>query len=112
MSKKYNKARTNDDMTYLVTILGDDGLTTYSFRSVKSAYKFACIWYITFEETLRHMVRQDPDVIVMDEPFSALDVLTAENLSTAFHQQIALDVIDGRFFARRARRAGGHRHQS
>ncbi|HNP58059.1 MAG TPA: ABC transporter ATP-binding protein [Gordonia sp. (in: high G+C Gram-positive bacteria)] len=37
------------------------------------------------------------------------DVLTAENLSTAFHQQIALDVIDGRFFARRARRAGGHR---
>ncbi|GAB10662.1 putative ABC transporter ATP-binding protein [Gordonia araii NBRC 100433] len=37
------------------------------------------------------------------------DVLTAQNLSAAFHQQIALDVIDGRYFARRARRAGGHR---
>ena len=37
------------------------------------------------------------------------DVLTAANLSTAFQQQIALDVIDGRFFARRARRPGGHR---
>lgn len=37
------------------------------------------------------------------------DVMTAENLSAAFQQQIALDVIDGRFFARRARRAGGHR---
>ncbi|MFT3900563.1 MAG: ABC transporter ATP-binding protein [Gordonia sp. (in: high G+C Gram-positive bacteria)] len=31
------------------------------------------------------------------------DVLTAQNLSTAFGQQIALDVIDGRYFARRAR---------
>ncbi len=37
------------------------------------------------------------------------DVLTPANLSTAFRQQIALDVIDGRYFARRARRAGGHR---
>ncbi|QKT07827.1 ABC transporter ATP-binding protein [Gordonia sp. X0973] len=37
------------------------------------------------------------------------DVLTAQNLSAAFHQQIALDVIDGRYFARRARRPGGHR---
>ncbi|MFT4199981.1 ABC transporter ATP-binding protein [Gordonia sp. (in: high G+C Gram-positive bacteria)] len=37
------------------------------------------------------------------------DVLTAQNLSTAFRQQIALDTIDGRYFARRARRAGGHR---
>ncbi|NMO01965.1 ABC transporter ATP-binding protein [Gordonia sp. TBRC 11910] len=37
------------------------------------------------------------------------EVLTAENLSTAFSQRIALDRIDGRFFARRQRRAGGHR---
>ena len=31
------------------------------------------------------------------------DVLTAENLSKAFGQSIALDVIDGRYFARRIR---------
>ena len=29
---------------------------------------------LTFEETLRHIVRQDPDVIVLDEPTSFLDV--------------------------------------
>ena len=37
------------------------------------------------------------------------DVLTSENLSAAFHQSIAVDRIDGRFFARRARAAGAHR---
>jgi iron complex transport system ATP-binding protein len=37
------------------------------------------------------------------------DVLTAENLSEAFRQSIALDRIDGRYFARRARRLGRHR---
>ncbi|MBF6354865.1 ABC transporter ATP-binding protein [Nocardia higoensis] len=37
------------------------------------------------------------------------DVLTADNLSEAFRQSIALDKIDGRWFARRARRAGRHR---
>ncbi|MFE9785129.1 ABC transporter ATP-binding protein [Nocardia salmonicida] len=40
------------------------------------------------------------------------DVLTAENLSSAFSQQIALDRIDGRWFARRARRSGGHRRRN
>ncbi|MFD3703918.1 ABC transporter ATP-binding protein [Nocardia sp. NPDC058658] len=40
------------------------------------------------------------------------DVLTAENLSNAFSQQIALDRIDGRWFARRARRSGGHRRRN
>ncbi|MFC6011000.1 ABC transporter ATP-binding protein [Nocardia lasii] len=39
------------------------------------------------------------------------DVLTAENLSTAFSQSIALDRVDGRWFARRARRSGGHRRR-
>ncbi|WP_067797776.1 ABC transporter ATP-binding protein [Nocardia beijingensis] len=37
------------------------------------------------------------------------DVLTAENLSDAFSQSIALDCVDGRYFARRSRRAGSHR---
>lgn len=37
------------------------------------------------------------------------DVLTAENLSEAFRQSIALDHVDGRYFARRARRSGRHR---
>ncbi|GAA1461771.1 ABC transporter ATP-binding protein [Williamsia maris] len=37
------------------------------------------------------------------------DVLTAENLTAAFSQNISLDRLDGRWFARRARRAGGHR---
>ncbi|HLS77232.1 MAG TPA: ABC transporter ATP-binding protein [Nocardia sp.] len=37
------------------------------------------------------------------------DVLTSDNLSEAFRQSIALDKIDGRWFARRARRAGRHR---
>ncbi|WP_345498208.1 ABC transporter ATP-binding protein [Nocardia callitridis] len=37
------------------------------------------------------------------------DVLTSENLSEAFRQSIALSNVDGRYFARRARRAGRHR---
>ncbi|QIS05384.1 ATP-binding cassette domain-containing protein [Nocardia brasiliensis] len=37
------------------------------------------------------------------------DVLTSANLSDAFRQSIALDQVDGRYFARRARRAGKHR---
>ncbi|WP_225729641.1 MULTISPECIES: ABC transporter ATP-binding protein [unclassified Nocardia] len=37
------------------------------------------------------------------------DVLTSENLSDAFRQSIALDRVDGRYFARRAARAGRHR---
>lgn len=40
------------------------------------------------------------------------DVLTAENLSAAFGQSIALDVIDGRYFARRARARAAHRRRS
>ncbi|KKO84416.1 ABC transporter ATP-binding protein [Corynebacterium otitidis] len=37
------------------------------------------------------------------------DVLTSENLTRAYHQPIALDRIDGRYFARRPRRGGAHR---
>lgn len=37
------------------------------------------------------------------------DVMTAENLTRAYHQPIALTVDDGRYFARRARRGGDHR---
>lgn len=37
------------------------------------------------------------------------DVLTSENLSKAFGQAIALDVIDGRYFARRTRSRAAHR---
>ncbi len=37
------------------------------------------------------------------------DVLTAENLSKAFQQSIALDVVDGRYFARRTRGRAAHR---
>ena len=40
------------------------------------------------------------------------DVLTADNLSTAFGQSIALDVIDGRYFARRVRTRAAHRRRS
>ena len=39
------------------------------------------------------------------------DVLTAENLSTAFGQRIALEVVDGRYFARRVRARAAHRRQ-
>jgi iron complex transport system ATP-binding protein len=39
------------------------------------------------------------------------DVLTADNLSTAFGQAIALDVVDGRYFARRVRTRAAHRRQ-
>lgn len=39
------------------------------------------------------------------------DVLTSENLSTAFGQAIALDVADGRYFARRLRTRAAHRRQ-
>lgn len=37
------------------------------------------------------------------------DVLTSQHLSQAFHQPIELSNIDGRYFARRARRGGNHR---
>nr|WP_319455536.1 MULTISPECIES: ABC transporter ATP-binding protein [unclassified Mycobacterium] len=37
------------------------------------------------------------------------DVLNSENLSRAFGQSIALDVIDGRYFARRTRSRAAHR---
>ena len=39
------------------------------------------------------------------------DVLTADNLSTAFGQSIAVDVIDGRYFARRVRSRAAHRRR-
>ena len=39
------------------------------------------------------------------------DVLTAENLSIAFGQSIALDVVDGRYFARRVRSRPAHRRR-
>ncbi|MGE5695745.1 MAG: ABC transporter ATP-binding protein [Candidatus Sericytochromatia bacterium] len=38
--------------------------------------------------------------------------LTAENLSKAFGQSIALDVIDGRYFARRVRTRAAHRRRA
>ncbi|WOC13442.1 ABC transporter ATP-binding protein [Gordonia sp. MP11Mi] len=37
------------------------------------------------------------------------ETLTADNLSKTFRQNIVLSYDDGRYFARRARRAGGHR---
>lgn len=37
------------------------------------------------------------------------DVLTSANLTATFHQQITLDIIDGRYFARRTRVGGAHR---
>ncbi len=40
------------------------------------------------------------------------DVLTAENLSAAFGQSIAVDTIDGRYFARRARSRAAHRRRA
>ncbi len=39
------------------------------------------------------------------------DTLTAENLSKAFGQSIALEVIDGRYFARRTRSRAAHRRR-
>jgi iron complex transport system ATP-binding protein len=39
------------------------------------------------------------------------DVLTSENLSKAFGQSIVLDVMDGRYFARRARTRAAHRRR-
>ncbi|HZE18205.1 MAG TPA: ABC transporter ATP-binding protein [Mycobacterium sp.] len=39
------------------------------------------------------------------------DVLTAENLSAAFGQSMAVDVIDGRYFARRIRTRAAHRRR-
>ena len=40
------------------------------------------------------------------------DTLTAENLSAAFGQSIALDTIDGRYFARRVRSRAAHRRRA
>lgn len=40
------------------------------------------------------------------------DVLTSENLSKAFGQRIALEVVEGRYFARRVRTRAAHRRSS
>ncbi|BDX33255.1 iron ABC transporter ATP-binding protein [Mycobacterium antarcticum] len=40
------------------------------------------------------------------------DVLTSENLSKAFGQSIDLDLIDGRYFARRTRSRAAHRRRA
>jgi iron complex transport system ATP-binding protein len=40
------------------------------------------------------------------------DVLTADNLSTAFGQSIVLDQSEGRYFARRARSRAAHRRRA
>ncbi|MEN4479236.1 ABC transporter ATP-binding protein [Mycolicibacterium cosmeticum] len=40
------------------------------------------------------------------------DVLTSENLSTAFGQSIALEMVDGRYFARRVRSRAAHRRRA
>ncbi len=40
------------------------------------------------------------------------DVLTSDNLSTAFGQSIALEYIDGRYFARRTRTRAAHRRRA
>jgi iron complex transport system ATP-binding protein len=40
------------------------------------------------------------------------EVLTSENLSKAFGQSIALDAIDGRYFARRTRSHAAHRRRA
>ncbi len=40
------------------------------------------------------------------------DVLTSENLSTAFGQAITLDYLDGRYFARRTRTRAAHRRRA
>lgn len=40
------------------------------------------------------------------------DVLTSENLSKAFGQSIALEMIDGRYFARRTRTRAAHRRRA
>jgi iron complex transport system ATP-binding protein len=39
------------------------------------------------------------------------DVLTGDNLSATFGQSIAVDVIDGRYFARRIRTRAAHRRR-
>jgi iron complex transport system ATP-binding protein len=68
----------------------------------------------------------DPELLLLDEPpgFShclilaegkvvdsglLTDVLTSDNLSKAFGQSIALEIIDGRYFARRTRSRAAHR---
>ncbi|MBP3089027.1 ABC transporter ATP-binding protein [Corynebacterium sp. sy017] len=67
---------------------------------------------------ITHHVEEIPDgfthALLLDEGTVVAqglidDVLTDENLSRAFHQQMRIDKIDGRYFARRARQGGSHR---
>ncbi|WP_026166105.1 ABC transporter ATP-binding protein [Corynebacterium mastitidis] len=55
-----------------------------------------------------HAMLLDEGSVVAQGPIG--EVLTSANLTTAFHQPIELSEIDGRYFARRTRRGGSHRH--
>lgn len=55
-----------------------------------------------------HALLLDGGTVVGQGPIT--DVLTSNHLSTAFHQRIQVDHIDGRWFARRAARSRQGRH--
>ncbi|MBC3186214.1 ABC transporter ATP-binding protein [Corynebacterium sp. zg-331] len=55
-----------------------------------------------------HAMLLDEGAVVSQGPIE--EVLTSENLTRAFHQPIELTEADGRYFARRTRRGGTHRH--
>ncbi|WPF67023.1 MULTISPECIES: ABC transporter ATP-binding protein [unclassified Corynebacterium] len=55
-----------------------------------------------------HSMLLDEGAVVAQGPIE--QVLTSENLTRTFHQSIELTEVEGRYFARRTRRGGSHRH--
>ncbi|KQB83802.1 ABC transporter ATP-binding protein [Corynebacterium oculi] len=55
-----------------------------------------------------HAMLLDEGAVVAQGPIG--EVLTSENLTKTFHQSIELTEVEGRYFARRTRRGGSHRH--
>lgn len=100
-----------DEPTAGMDLGGREDLVNYlsDFSSNPSAPATVMITHHVEEipEGFTHILLIDEGTVVAQGPIEG--TLTAENLTATFHLPVVLDRIEGRYFARRARRGGNHR---